>query len=127
VLIALHPDGDEYLTTPHPGSADTLVRHHFADDRPVEALAAADTIGADKGWDLSAGCLTDTLILASTVETGQHNGRHVLVHRAPMRLLGEVVYPDDEPPGWIVGPHHGTWLTISDHGVQRWTLAGPAG
>ncbi len=28
--------------------------------------------------------------------------------------------------GWIVGSHHGTWLTIGDHGVQRWILAGPA-
>jgi hypothetical protein len=27
-------------------------------------------------------------------------------------------------PGWIAGPHQGTWLTIDDHGLQRWTLAG---
>jgi hypothetical protein len=38
-----------------------------------------------------------------------------------------VVYPDDEPPGWIVGPHQGTWLTITDYGIQGWILAGPLG
>ena len=53
-------------------------------------------------------------------------GRHA-VQRAPMRLLGEVVYPDGEPPGWIGGLHQGTWLTIGDRGVQRWILARPAG
>jgi hypothetical protein len=127
VLVAVHPDGGEYLTTPHPGSADTLVRHRFADDRPIEQLAAADVLGTEEGWDLSAGYLTDSLILASTLEAGQDSGRHALVQRAPMRLLGEVVYPGDEPPGWIVGPQQGSWLTVSDHGIHRWILASPAG
>jgi hypothetical protein len=127
VLTAVHPDGDEYLTTPHPSGTNKLTRHYFPDDRPIEELAAADVLGPDEEWDSYAGYLTDVLILASIVETDQHSGRHVLVQRAPMRLLGEVVYPDREPPGWIVGPHQGTWLTIGDHSFQRWTLAGPAG
>jgi hypothetical protein len=103
VLVAVHPDGGEYLTTPHPGD-DTLVRHRFADDRPIEELAAADVLGTEEGWDWSAGYLTDSLILAGTFESGQDSGRHVLIQRAPMRLLGEVVYPGDAPPGWILGP-----------------------
>jgi hypothetical protein len=106
---------------------DTLVRHRFADDRPIEELAAADVLGSGEGWDLHAGYLTDSLILASISESGRDSGRHVLVQRAPMRLLGEVVYPGDEPPCWIVGPQQGTWLTVSDHGVHRWILASPAG
>ena len=126
VLVAVHPDGDEYLTTPHSGDGP-LVRHRFADDRPIEQLAAADVLGTEEGWDWSAGYLTDSLILASTFESGQDRGRHVLVQRAPMRLLGEVVYPGDEPQGLIVGPQQGTWLTVSDHGVHRWVLARPAG
>jgi hypothetical protein len=126
-LVAVHPDGGEYLTTPHPGNADTLVRHRFADDRPIEELAAADVLGSGEGWDLHAGYLTDSLILASMFESGRDSGRHVLVQRAPMRLLGEVVHPGDEPPGWIVGPQQGTWLTVSDHGAHRWILASPAG
>jgi hypothetical protein len=40
-----------------------------------------------------------------------------------MRLLGEVVYPGDEPLGWIVGPQQGSWLTVTDHGAHRWILA----
>jgi hypothetical protein len=127
VLMAVHPDGGEYLTTPHPSGADKLVRHHFADDRRIEELDAADVLGPDEGWDLSAGYLTGSLILASTFETGQDSERHVLVQRAPMQLLGEVVYPGDQPPGGIVGPQQGTWLTASDHGVHRWILASPAG
>jgi hypothetical protein len=127
VLVAVHPDGDEYLTTPHPGSADTLVRHRLADDRPIEELAAADVLRSDEGWDLYAGYLTDWLILASIFQAGRDSERHVLVQRTPMRLLGEVVYPGDQPPGWIVGPQQGTWLTVSDHGVHRWILASPAG
>ena len=127
VLVAVHPDGGEYLTTPHSGSADTLVRHRFADDQPIEKLAAADVFGSEEGWDLSAGYLTDSLILASSFETGWDSGRHVLVQRAPLRLLGEVVYPGDGPPGWSVRPQQGTWLTVNDHGVHRWILAGPAG
>jgi hypothetical protein len=125
VLVAVHRDGGEYLTTPHldSGAADTLVRHRFADDLPIEELAAADVLGSDERWDLYAGYLTDSLILASIFETGRDGGRHVLVQRAPMRLLGEVVYPGDEPPGWIIGPQQGTWLTVTDHGVHRWILA----
>jgi hypothetical protein len=127
VLAAIHPDGGEYLTTPHSEGADTLVRHRFADDQVIEELAAADVLGSDEGWDLHAGYLTDSLILASIFETDQDSERHVLVQRAPMRLLGEVVYPGDEPPGWIAGPQQGTWLTVSDHGVHRWILASPGG
>jgi hypothetical protein len=126
VLVAVHANGGEYLTTPHSGSADALVRHRFADDRPIEELAAADVLGIEEGWDWSAGYLTDSLILASTFESGRDSGRHVLVQRAPMRLLGEVAYPGDEPPGWIVGPQQGSWLTVSDYGVHRWILASPA-
>jgi hypothetical protein len=126
VLMAVHPGGDEYLTTPHSG-ADTLVRHRFADDRPIEELAAAEALGSDERWDFDAGYLTDALIVASTFEIGgQDGGRHVLVQRAPMRLLGEVVYPGDEPTGWIAGPGQGTWLTVGDHGIDRWILANPA-
>jgi hypothetical protein len=121
VLVAVHPGGGEYLTTPHSGD-DPLVRHRFADDRPLEELSTADVLGTEEGWDWSAGYLTDALILASTFETDRDSGRHVLVQRAPMRLLGEVVYPGDEPPGWIVGPQQGTWLTVSDHGIHRWIL-----
>ena len=127
VLTAVHPDGDEYLTTPHPSGADTLVRHHFADDRPIQQLAAADVLGAYQGWDLSAGYLTDSLILASSFETGRDSERHVLVQRAPMRLLGEVAYPGGAPPGWIAGAQQGTWLTVGDHGIDRWILASLAG
>lgn len=70
VLVAVHPDGDEYLATPHPGSTHQLTRHRFVDDRPIERLAAADALGADQAWDLSAGYLTDTLILGSVVSVG---------------------------------------------------------
>ena len=81
-------------------------------------------LGRGRRWDFHAGYLTDTLILASNVETDQHSGRHLLVQRATMRLSGEMVYPAGQPPSWIAGPHQGTWLTIDDHGLQRWTLAG---
>jgi len=82
-------------------------------------------------WGHEAGYLTSELILAVT-----YGGlRHMLVQRAPLRLLGEVIYPEvgaavcpeglcpeGQPRRWPVAAHQGTWLTRSCKGLQRWTL-----
>jgi hypothetical protein len=69
----------------------------------VIALGACDGLAEEGDGTSTRGYRTDTLILASIVETDQHSGRHRLVQRAPMRLSGEVVYPAGKPPGWIAG------------------------
>jgi hypothetical protein len=136
-LAAVHPDGQEYLTTPHANNdrLQALARHRFADDRPIERLASAAAFAAfgpsSQQWGHEAGYLTSELILAVT-----YGGlRHMLVQRAPLRLLGEVIYPEvgaavcpeglcpeGQPRRWPVAAHQGTWLTRSCKGLQRWTL-----
>ena len=44
--------------------------------------------------------------------------------RAPLRLLGEVVYPDHAPRRWPVAAHQGSWLTSSSQGLERWQGSG---
>jgi hypothetical protein len=126
-LAAVHPDGQEYLTTPHSNDRlQALARHRFADDRPIERLASAAAFGPSEWWGHVAGYLTTELILAAT--SGAM--RHMLVQRAPLRLLGEVIYPDvgelvdpdGQPRSWPVAAHQGTWLTRSCKGLQRWML-----
>jgi hypothetical protein len=130
-LAAVHPNGHEYLTTPHSNDRlQALARHRFADDRPIERLASAAAFAAfgpsSEQWGHEAGYLTTELILAVT-----YGGmRHMLVQRAPLRLLGEVIYPDigelvdpdGQPQSWPVAAHRGTWLTRSSQGLQRWML-----
>jgi hypothetical protein len=131
-LAAVHPNGQEYLTTPHANNdrLQALARHRFADDRPIERLASAAAFAgfgpSSERWGHEAGYLTTELILAVT-----YGGmRHMLVQRAPLRLLGEVIYPDvgeavcpeGQPRRWPVAAHQGTWLTRSSKGLQRWTL-----
>ena len=126
-LAAVHPDGQEYLTTPHSNDRlQALARHRFADDRPIERLASAAAFGPSEWWGHEAGYLTTELILAAT----SGGMRHLLVQRAPLRLLGEVIYqdvgelvdPEGQPRSWPVAAHQGTWLTRSSQGLQRWML-----
>jgi len=126
-LAAVHPDGQEYLTTPHSNDRlQALARHRFADDRPIERLASAAAFGLSEWWGHAAGYLTTELILAAT----SGGMRHLLVQRAPLRLLGEVIYPnvgelvdpEGQPRSWPVAAHQGTWLTRSSQGLQRWML-----
>jgi hypothetical protein len=132
-LAAVHPDGQEYLTTPHSNDRlQALARHRFTDDRPIERLGSAAAFASpSEGWGYEAGYLTTELILAVTYGAM----RHMLVQRAPLRLLGEVIYPDvgaavcpegpcpeGQPRRWPVAAHQGTWLTTSSQGLQRWTL-----
>jgi hypothetical protein len=126
-LAAVHPDGQEYLTTPHSNDRlQALARHRFADDRPIERLASAAAFGPSEWWGHVAGYLTTELILAAT----SGGMRHMLVQRGPLRLLGEVIYPDvgelvdpdGQPRSWPVAAHQGTWLTRSSQGLQRWML-----
>jgi hypothetical protein len=72
-------------------------------------------------WGNKAGHLTDQLLLVDT-----SGAEHMLLQRAPLRLLGEILYPDAETRTWSVVPHQGTWLTRSSHGIQRWMLTHPA-
>jgi hypothetical protein len=119
-LAAVHSDGQEYLTTPHSNDRlQALARHRFADDRPIERLGSAAVFGSSsERWGHLAGYLTDELIVAVTVG----GLRHLLVQRAPLRLLGEVIYPDHPPRSWPVAVHQGTWLTRSSQGLHRWRL-----
>jgi hypothetical protein len=119
-LAAVHPDGQEYLTTPHSNDRlQALARHRFADDRLIERLGSTAAFGPScERWGHLAGYLTDELILAVTVG----GLRHLLVQRAPLRLLGEVAYPDRPPRRWPVAAHQGTWLTRNSQGLQRWRL-----
>jgi hypothetical protein len=124
VLVAVHPTGTEYLSTPHGNTeADELMRHRFVDDVPVDGLSAWDTFPFGGEWDLAAGYLTDELILAGVVPSE----RHVLVQRQPMALLGTIGYPSASTPGWIVSPRTGTWLTLNDEGLDRWAIPGVVG
>lgn len=130
VLADVHPAGGEYLTLPHrgagdpdepvaPGGEDELLRHRLRDDRPVGVLAAS-VVHPGEWWECQAGYLTGDLILASTIDSGQH----VLIGTAPMRLLAEVVYPTPIATSWSFPSGQGTWLTVSGPGpgMQRWVL-----
>jgi hypothetical protein len=124
ILMDVHPDGGEYLTTPDidADAANELRRHRFADDQPLDALALpADAAGEQVWWDYHAGYLSDELIVASVTEPDRQV--HVLVQRQPLRPLGSVAYPDGgDPPGWLRAPREGSWLTVGAGGVQRWLL-----
>ncbi len=130
VLANVHPAGAEYLTLPHRGEdepdeplarggEDELLRHRLRDDRPVGVLAAS-AVHPEEWWECQAGYLTGELILASTIDSGQH----VLVGTAPMRPLAEVVYPKPIATSWSFPSGQGTWLTVSGPGpgMQRWVL-----
>lgn len=125
VLADVHPAGAEYLTLPHrreeplaQGGEDELLRHRLRDDRPVGALAAS-AVHAAEWWECQAGYLTSDLLLASTIDSGQH----LLIGTAPMRLLAEIVYPRPIATSWSFPSGEGTWLTVSGPGVQRWVLS----
>jgi hypothetical protein len=127
-LAAVHPDGQEYLTTPHSNDRlQALARHRFADDGPIERLSSAAAFGpASERWGYRAAYLTNELILAATVG----GLRHLLIRRAPLRPLGEVIYPDHgevarpegQPRSWPVAAPQGTWLTRGPQGLHRWVL-----
>jgi hypothetical protein len=119
ILVAVHPSGAEYLSTPHdcfPG--DELVRHRFVDDSPIERLSAWEVFPFGGWWAFDAGYLTDELIVAGM----EPSERHVLVRRAPLGLLGTIAYPAGSTPGWLVAAGGGTWLTVNDDGAARWTM-----
>jgi hypothetical protein len=120
VLVDVHPSGREYLTIPSGNTrADDLVRHRFVDDAAIDGLSAWDTFPFGGEWDFVAGYLTDDLILAGVAPSQ----RHVLVQRAPLRLLGTMEYPGDDAPGGFVSSDAGTWLTVGDDGKMiRWLL-----
>jgi hypothetical protein len=118
-LVDIHPSGGEYLSTPHDNfPADELRRHRFADDTPLEGLSAWEVFAFGDEWAAYAGYLTEELIVAGM----EPSERHVLVRRAPLGLLGTIEYHGDSTPGWILAARAGTWLTVNDDGVVRWTM-----
>jgi YD repeat-containing protein len=126
LLMAIHPDGQEYLTAPHPTArAKALVRHRLGDDRPLEQLTAVDAFGDRDGrWAAEpGGYVTGDLIIAAG------RGGHLLLQHTPLRLLGVIAYPDAEGRA-VVGARDGSWLTLTYvrdglGRLQRWRLATP--
>jgi hypothetical protein len=115
VLIAIHPAGTEYLTTPH--YAGPLERHRFEDDAEIDRLDPRE----DQSWDFVAGYLDADRILASTLTDGDEG--LLLVNRAPMEIIAGVIsegiadrYSSVQ---WIGG---GTWVTAGPDTTQLWSL-----
>jgi hypothetical protein len=134
VLQDIHPDGGEYLASPQwdddtaaAGDPVELGRRNYPDGALVERLAISEML---PGARLEAArYLTGELLLVgmwsqSTHDSQQQQVDDLLVGQAPLRVLGRVGYPGDRvQPGAVVGGHDGTWLTLSDGMVERWTLA----
>jgi hypothetical protein len=112
--MAIHPDGQEYLTGPHPNArAKALVRHRLGDDRPIEQLTAADAFGGQDGWWTfePGGYVTADLIVAAGRPRAARHGvsstrpgggdtvpvvAPVAAYRAAARLRGDVRRPAEE-------------------------------
>ena len=123
VLADVHPEGQEYVTTPHGFGSQELIRHRFADDAPIEKLAAPTEFSEEDQWDYYAGYVTDELILASTSDGDGE--RHLLVEREPMRLAAVVDYPLQKAPGPFFSARNGHWLTVDrSYALHRWRLPG---
>lgn len=126
VLADVHPAGSEYLTVSReqsfvPGREGELWRHRRRDDRPLGALAVSAATYLGDAWDANAGYLSNELILASTLDTGQH----LLIGTAPMGLLAEVTYPTPIAGSLPFPSGQGRWVTVGGGRVQGWVLPSP--
>jgi hypothetical protein len=115
VLIAIHPSGREYLTTPH--YTGPLDRHRFEDDAEIDRLDPLE----DEPWDFVAGYLDADRILAST-HTDDDEGL-LLVNREPMEFTARVTSEGSadrySSVQWI---GRGTWVTGGHDATQLWSL-----
>ena len=115
VLIAIHPNGHEYLTTPH--SAGPIQRHRFGDDAVIGRLDASE----DMRWDFAAGYLDVDRILAS-VRNDDDEGL-LLADRDPMKIAARVISEGSASP-WPTVTWVGAsmWVTVGDVAAELWQL-----
>ena len=116
VLTAIHPDGTEYLTTPHLGGP--ILRHDFFDDR---VLGHHDPVGESE-WDFIAGYLDrDRIVAAIDYDDGEEM---LLLDREPLAIVGDVVLAGSintwAGPMWI---GDGKCITVGDAAAELWMLA----
>jgi hypothetical protein len=117
VLIAIHPTGGEYITTPH--STGPLQRHRFEDDAVIGRLDAQE----DVLWDFVAGYLDEDRILAS-IRTEDDDGEGLLlVSREPMKVAAKVIAEGSANP-WssLIWIGRGMWVMAGDDVAELWQL-----
>jgi len=118
VLVAIHPAGGEYMTTPH--SEGPVERHRFDDDRVIDRLDAEE--GGSWDFAFTAGYIDADHILASV---GADDGEGLLlIDRDPMRVTGNVI-SEGSANAWssLTWIGRGTWVTVGDDVAELWRLA----
>jgi hypothetical protein len=115
ILIAIHPNGSEYLTTPH--SSGPIQRHRFVDDAVIGGL---DSSG-DMRWDFAAGYLDANRILAS-IRNDDDEGL-LLADRDPMTITARVI-SEGSANAWptLTWVGASTWVTVGDAAAELWQL-----
>jgi hypothetical protein len=117
VLVAIHPAGGEYLTTPH--TEGPVERHRLDDDRVIDRLDPHQ----DGSWDFAftAGYIDADHILAST-QSDDEEGL-VLIDRDPMRVVGNVI-PEGSANQWssLTWVGRSTWVTAGEDAAELWRL-----
>jgi hypothetical protein len=117
VLVAIHPAGGEYLTTPH--TEGPIERHRIDDDRVIDRLDPRQ----DGSWDFTftAGYIDADHILAA-IQSDDEEGL-LLLDRDPMRVVNKVISEGSANPWssltWVGG---GTWVTVGDDVAELWRL-----
>jgi hypothetical protein len=110
VLIAIHPSGLEYLTTPH--STGPIERHQSEGDAVIDRLDPPDL-----PWDFVAGYLDADSILASTHADDEQG--LLLVNRDPMKTVANVIAEGTTNQysalTWI---GRGTWVMAGDRAAE---------
>jgi hypothetical protein len=115
VLIAIHPSGREYITTPH--STGPLQRRRFEDDAVIDELDSPE----DLFWDFVAGYLDAERVLAA-IRTDDEEGM-LLLNRDPMKIAAKVISEGSVNPYWSlhwIG--QGRWVTAGDEASEVWSL-----
>lgn len=116
ILVDIHPDGAEYLTTPHSG--DLLQRHALEDGRVLAETAPPEGDALDASWGIFAAYLSPERIIATINRADGDEATYVL-DRASLQAISRIDYADQDP-GWLAGASRQAWLTVSQDGVQRW-------
>lgn len=105
VLCDIRPDGATYLATPHSGGELTV--HAFPTGEVCARRSAHDAFGEDDGFDLSAGYVTNDLVIVGSIE----KERHMLLSAEDLEVVAELDYPEDAMRSCILPTGLGTWST----------------
>ena len=116
VLIAIHPTGTQYLTTPYHGGP--LQVHRFDDDEVVGAVDDPEHLH----WDFVAGYLDPDRIIAAAVH--EDGSEHLLtLNREPLEPVAEIA-AEGSVNEWssLAWVGNGSWVSIGEDAAEMWQL-----